>query len=105
MKLAIILVLKTEKTEAALTVVLRLNKVISAELLTLEKYEKVGIKAFLEKEISEIRWPDAILAALTTAQSFGRSWTIIGNAEEELNLVGNSFSLSGIEWAEVSLLR
>lgn len=105
MKLAITLVLKTEKTPNAMTVVSRLNEVISAQFLTLEGYEKGGVKAFLEKEIVAPSWPEAVLATLTTAQSFGGSWTVLGNVEDELNLVGKSFSLSGIEWAELYLLR
>jgi len=105
LKLSITLVLETEKEKNALVVVSRLNKLISAGSPVLEKYYKGGTKAFLEKDLLENSWPEALLAGLTVAQAFGRSWTVLGQAEEELNLVGNEFLVVGIEWAQISLIR
>ena len=105
MILRISLVLETEKENSALAVVSKLNKLILAGSPMLERYHKGGIKVFLEKGLPETDWPEALLTGLTVAQSFGRSWTILGHAEEELNLIGNEFSVAGIEWAELSLVR
>ena len=105
MQLEISLVLETEKEEKALRVVGRLNQLIQAGTPQLEKYHKGGTKAFLKKDLPEIDWPDAVLMGLNLAQTFGGSWTILGNAEEELNLVGTEFSVVGINWAEILLLR
>ncbi|MEM1235025.1 MAG: hypothetical protein AAGH70_12950 [Pseudomonadota bacterium] len=105
MELRLSLVLETEKEKTALAVVSRLNKLISAGSPMMEKYHKGGTKVLLEKGLSESAWPDALLTGLTLAQSFGRSWTVFGHVEKELNLVTNEFSVAGIEWAELSLIR
>ncbi len=99
------MVLETEIEKNALAVVSRLNSLISAGSPMLEKYPKGGTKALLEKDLLETSWPDAYLRGVTLAQSFGHSWTVLGRAEEELNLVGSQFSVTGIEWAELSLVR
>ena len=105
LKLTITLVLETENEKNALTVVSQLNKLISAGAPTLENYHKGSLKALLEKDLLENRWPDAYLAGLSVAQTFGRSWTVLGCANDELSLVGNEFSIPGIKWAELSLMR
>ena len=105
MELRISLVLETEKKKNALAVVSRLNELISAGSPVMEKYHKGGTKVLLEKGLPETAWPDALLTGLTLAQSFGRSWTVLGHVEEELNLVTKEFSVAGIEWAELSLVR
>ncbi len=105
MKLAVTVVLETEKEENALRVVSRLNKLISADLTKLEKYHKGGTKALLQKDLSETHWPDAYLAGISVAQSFGRGWTVCGCANEELDLIGEDFSVSGIVWAHLHMSR
>ncbi|MEP1588842.1 MAG: hypothetical protein ABJR46_19030 [Tateyamaria sp.] len=105
MILNISLVLETEKEKNARVVVSRLNKVISAGTPVLERYHKGGTKALLKKGMSDASWPEAMLTGLTVAQSFGRAWTIYGDAQEELNLVGAEFSVVGINWCEISLSR
>ena len=96
MQLKISIVLETEKEETALSIIERLNQLIQAGTPELEKYHKGGTKAFLQKDLPEIDWPDAFLTGLNLAQTFGRSWTVLGCAEEELNLVGTEFSVAGI---------
>ena len=105
MKLTITLVLKTEETEKALRVISKLNQIIQADAPELEKYHKGGIKAVLSKDLHEVLWPNACISTMSTAQLFGRSWTLIGNIEEEISLVSEMFSVPGIEWAELSLIR
>ena len=105
MQLKISLVLETEKEETALRLVGRLNQLIQAGTPDLEKYHKGGTKVFLKRGLPEIDWPNAFLMGLNLAQTFGRSWTISGSAEEELNLVSTEFSVAGINFAEILLLR
>lgn len=105
MRLTICLVLETEKEKSALAVVSKLNKLIAAGSPVLEKHHKGGTKVLLQKELPETLWADAFLAGVNIAQTFGRSWTVLGCAEEELILVGNEFSIAGIDWAELSLVR
>ena len=105
MKLDITLILDSEKEKSALIVISRLNKIISAGSPTFESYHKGGTRALLVKDLPELGWADAYLASVSIAQSFGHSWTLLGRAQEELNLVGNEFRIAGIEWAELSLIR
>ncbi|MHA3913511.1 anticodon-binding domain-containing protein [Halovulum sp. GXIMD14793] len=105
MNLSISLVLETEDERKALRVVSRLNKIIDASTPDLEAYHKGGTQAYLHKTLPESQWPEAFLAGVLVAQSFGYGWTLLGDAEEELDLVGNEFKISGIEWAQLYLKR
>lgn len=105
MKIAITLVLVTEKEANASRVVARLNEIIDANRPEFERDYKGGIKAHLSKPVNPEHWPDAFMSAISIAQYFGRSWTLLGHAEDELTLIGNEFSVPRIKWAEVSLTR
>lgn len=105
LQLSIRLILLTENREAALKVISRVNHVLEADTPKLDSYHKGGISTELTKEISHQSWPEAYCAALYLAQSFGSSWTLLGCAKEELNLVGREFCISGIEWAELYMKR
>ncbi len=104
-KLHIHCILKTEKEANARTVISRLNKIVSAELLELERYHKGGTSARLVKEMPEAPWATTVLQSLQLAQSFGRAWTITGSAEEEIDLCTSNVSISGIDWAQVRISR
>ncbi|MEO1324626.1 MAG: hypothetical protein AAFV59_16665 [Pseudomonadota bacterium] len=105
MVLKIRLVLDTDKDANALRVVSRLNKVIDAGEPKLERYHKGGTIVQIAKTVNHIKWSDIVLETLSLAQSFGRGWEMLGSIEYEVNLVGRSFSVPGITWAELRIER
>jgi len=56
--------------------------------LLIEPYPKTNghVLSFMVR-FENLAWPEAVLALLSTAQSVGYGWTILGQIDEELDLI------------------
>ncbi len=105
MQFRLVVILETEKNETALRVISNLNKIILSELESLEPYHKGGMNCVLRKDVEALNWETAVFSCLELAQSFGRSWELTGQIDEQVDLVSSEISVSGVNWAHLQLVR
>ncbi|MEO0413006.1 MAG: hypothetical protein AAF221_14330 [Pseudomonadota bacterium] len=105
MQARIRLILETERGKNARSICAKLNQVIVASDPGLSRYYKGGTSAVFSRDVVAFEWPEVIMEILQLTQAFGRSWTVTGDIDNELSLVTTEFSLAGITWAEVSIVK
>ena len=105
MRIGIHLVLHTEDRGFATTVLSEFLAVVPAGEPHVEPYHKGGTSAQFELSIADRDWPDAVLACLRMAQSFGYSWSLSGDVDNEIELTATRLAVPGIEWAHVWMHR
>lgn len=76
---------KPENAERAIEGMIRHNEV-EIELLSVAKYLDKGCLAICEIEIPMMKWELMIYEVILFCQSFGHSWNISGQINEEINL-------------------
>lgn len=97
-------VIVTPNKEAnARRVVARLNEIVKLQNVEFSTYHKGGFEMNASIEIGVEKWSDNVVALLEIAQKFGRSWMLCGHIKEEINLTCTDFSISGLEFATLTL--
>ena len=76
------------------------------EIIKVEKYLNKGSLALCETTIKSIEWKDKVFEVLKFAQTFGLSWSISGDIEEEINISTTRFSAGdGVSLADIQLTK
>ena len=93
------LILDCNSEQAARRVIARITGLDGWHVEDLKPYDKGGFEANLSGKTAAIGRADGILELIALAQSFGRSWALTGDINDELDLTSREFTVSGVTFA------
>jgi len=78
---------------------------IKGDSPSIDKYHKGGYVCSFSVEETSPSWEVVVIQTLQKAQIVGRSWSISGNIEIELDLWSNESTVSGVTSLQVSVCK
>jgi hypothetical protein len=99
------LILDAKNEVAAKRILTRLGAIIDLQIEELKEYHKGGYEAVASLSVEGPTWFETVYQVILSVQQFGRGWVMTDQISEAIDLSSNEFSLSGIKFANLTLVR